>query len=148
MGRAVSRTASWGGTAARNTMPVEMSVISVGAVILVLLLSMVLIRISGKRHKSTQGNHRGSAPSGNYLFAVLSITFVHAGCFIGFSANIQHMDNYVYHLEWLLITPIIKPSVFLFLSFLTRPHRGWLWTTAASVSVSSMLLVSFPPRSS
>lgn len=59
-------------------MATEISVISVGAAFLVVLLLMVLICTSGQRDKSVQEDHKGS--TGSHLFVFFICIFDHAGC--------------------------------------------------------------------
>lgn len=51
-------------------MAIEMSVISVGAVFLVVFLLIVLICTSGQRDKCVQEDQKDSKSTGNYLFVV------------------------------------------------------------------------------
>lgn len=82
-------------------MAIEISVISVGAVLLVVLL-LLLICISGQRDKSIQRDHKGSKSAGNYLFVVCRFIFDHVGCTINYLdfmkihvlINMTHMGNY------------------------------------------------------
>lgn len=71
------------GTPARgHRMAIEISVITVGAVFLVVLLLMVLLCMSGQREKTVQENLKGSKSTGNYLFLVFIFIFEHSGCTI------------------------------------------------------------------
>lgn len=63
-----------------DTMAIEISVISVGAVFLVVLLLMVLICTSGQSDTSVQEEQKESKSTGNYLFVVFICSSDCAGC--------------------------------------------------------------------
>lgn len=107
MQQAVCWPAFWGGTPARrHKMAIEISVIIVGAVLVVLLL-MVVICTSGQRSKSVQKGHMGSKDTGNYLFVVFvwSSWSLQSSIFISWNVTMNEWDIFsthwkVHHWTW------------------------------------------------
>lgn len=61
-------------------MVLEISAITVGAVLLVVLLLTILTCISGQRDKSVPPDHKGTGSTGNYLFVVFICICEHTYC--------------------------------------------------------------------